>query len=217
MTNTLVADEAITRAIVRAARRAWYRAGVRRRDRHALAAELHQDLAAAADSRDVLGDDPAVAARDWAAERGLTDRRLRLPVVWAAALIPAVFASGAVLALLYEAFTNNGDTILNHFSSWIVLAMYFATGVAAYAAMVVGVASALAWLHDSTAGITARTLAAVLPVGAVLTTFAGVGTAAAEGFRTDRHSVTLDIGTVLLALLVVLTAGRIVAVHRKRA
>ena len=78
MTRTLTADRPEADSVVRDARRAWYRAGVRRSDRDALTAELRSELISATTSRDVLGDDAAAAAREWAAERGVTDRRARL-------------------------------------------------------------------------------------------------------------------------------------------
>src|SRR4051794_32071127 len=81
---------------VHAARRAWFAAGVRRRDRRRLLRELEAELAAAQGDgalshgvvSGLLGDDPGSAAREWAAELGLVDQRLRL-----VPLVPAVVLS----------------------------------------------------------------------------------------------------------------------------
>jgi ABC-type sugar transport system permease subunit len=201
-------------ACVRRARRAWFAAGVRWRDRAALTTDLRQELAAAGDVRDVLGDDVGEAAREWASERGLTDRRLRLVIVLPAAILPGVVAGGAILATLYQAFTANGHTFMNRVGAPARLAFYLGSGVLAYLAMLAGVSAGLRIVHDGSRRTTLRTFAWTLPIAAILSTTAGVGTAAALGFDTRRLAVERVVAAVVATLVVSLAAARLLAVHR---
>ena len=214
MTTMRDAGQLSIQDCLRRARKAWFAAGVRRGDRAVLSAELSHELAVAGDVRDVLGDDPAAAARDWAHERKLTDRRLRLSVVLPATIVPGVLAAGAVLATLYQAFTANGHTVLNRAGGPTVLGVYVASGALSFVAMLVGASVALQLVGDSTRRRTVRVFALALPVAAVLAAGAGVGTAAARDFGTDRSDVELVVAAVLGALVITLTAARSFAVHR---
>jgi hypothetical protein len=214
VTEISVVDRPSVADTVRRARRVWWRAGVRRRDRAALSAELGRELEAAADPRDVVGEDPARTAREWAEEQGCADRRLRLGLVLPMTLVPGILAAGAVLATLYQGFTMNGETILNRVDLAVRMFAYLGTGVLSYLAMLVGASVALELVHDGTRRGTVRALSWALPLAAVVATSAGVATAAALDFDTSRSAVEQVLAAVLVTLAVAVSAARILATRR---
>jgi hypothetical protein len=201
--------------VLRLARRAWFRSGVRRRDRQRLAAELAADLTATELSpADVLGADPATTAREWARARGLTDRRLRLAVWVLPAVLAGVVASGAVLAFLADAFAGGGNSTIASGGPVLILGLYLATAVLAAIAIVTTAGLILHALRDETALLTAKVLAAALPVGGALATTVGVTIANALDFRVrPRTFVWVCIG-VLVSLAVTMAVARMIAVKR---
>ena len=220
---------------LRVAGRTWFLAGVRRRDRAKLRADLQAELAAAravpfddaasggATPSDaalviaVLGDDPPDTAREWARARGVADRRLRLLSFVLPALLSGVIVSGAVLALLGDAFANDTDALLGNPGPVTILAVYVASAVLS-AAAIVGVSAGILWAqHDVTAGRTARTLLAALPIGAVLAAALAVSVADSDDFVVHPHTFVDVTVVIVLTLSATMTVARWLAVRAPRA
>lgn len=220
MTATTDADHRCsTGESLRQAQRAWFRAGVRRHDRRTMACDLRAELSAAqveSVSYDVLGDDPAATARDWAQARGLVDRRLRLLTFVVPALLAGVVASGAVLALLADAFSGDGNTVLGTPGPTEILSIYAGSGVLAALAMCTVTGLVLRAQHDSTATSTVRSLLALLPAGAIAAAVAGVSTADSYGFSTTLRTVTSTCLAVVIVLALTISTARWLAVRKPR-
>lgn len=205
--------------IMRRARRAWFWIGVRRGDRHRLVAELAAELAAAqADATmvDVLGDDPAATAEEWARARGVADRRLRLGVFLVPSLLAAIVVTGGLLAALADAFRGDGRSVLDLLgtSTASVLITYIVAGLLALGAIVVVVALLLRAVGDRSAERTVRALVRALPAGAVLAILGGVGVAALQGFTTRPRTFATVAAVVAVIVSCSIVLARWLAVHR---
>jgi len=211
-------DAGVDRAL-RTARRAWFRAGVCRGDRRRLGEEVHGELAAALEAGQaisaVVGPDPADTARRWAAERALTDRRLRLLVVVPAVVLGAALGAGALLALLTLAFAT-GRRTLPELGGAGVLAVFGLTGMVAALAALAACLAALTVVGDGSARRSTTTLAALLPIGVLATVPAAVGTALAFHFRTEPRTFGAVIAVVLLGLVATATSARSLSVRDHR-
>ncbi|WP_405014085.1 hypothetical protein [Kitasatospora sp. NBC_01539] len=196
--------------VVARARRTWRRLGVAPPVAAEMAEELTADLAAAAaDGRsaaEYVGGDPAALARTWADERGVVRARLRLVRVGTAALAGAlpggftglfwVFAPGSAL----PGFVSAGAAG----AGWtgpptgVLLALYLAGAVAAYAGAVAAVHAVLGHGDDPARRPTVRALAALLPVVGLSAAAAGIGLAAVLDFR---HTAFVPVCLVVLSVV----------------
>lgn len=218
MTTTQPARTDSPARIERAARRAWFAAGVRRGDRRQLLAELRQELAAAEQDHAldaVLGNDPSSAARDWAEERGLTGRRLRLLPITLASVVAGLLGGGGVLAILVQAFANGGNTVLSELSIEALVGTYVLGGVAAYAAILLGAGVTLQLLNERHVRATVTTLARMLPSGALAATVAGTAIAAELNYEVRPRTFSCVFAAVLLILIATLAAARLMAVRKQ--
>jgi hypothetical protein len=182
-------------------------------------AELAAELDAAevdASIADVLGDDPATTAQEWARARGLADQRLRLAVFLLPSLLAGIVATGGLLAALADAFRGDGSSVLDLVAGGTasLLIIYVVAGLLAFAA-ILGVAGLLLRaVGDRGAGQTVRALVYVLPAGTVLAVLGGVGAAAAQEFTTDpRTFATVEI-VVAAIVSVSIVFARWLVVHR---
>lgn len=197
------------RAVLRMAERTWRRAGVLRRDRGLLRTELSAELAGAqADGHDVtsvLGEEPRQMLLDWAAERGLSGRALRLHLVVPAALAGIVAGTSLILAMLYAAFQGWSDGLD---PGRFALALYASGGVLGYLCALVCVGSVLWRSGDPHATSTVRRLASILPAGAALCTAAGIAVAASRDFTTTPTTFVAVLGVVIAGLVATVSLAR---------
>ncbi len=198
------------RAVLARAGRVWRRAGVRRQDRRDLAAELDAELTAAAGDglpgSAVLGDDPETTLRDWAGERGLAGRALRLGVLLPVALGGVVVASAVLFADLIVAFTVPDSS---RTATPVALTIVVSTAVMCVLLPTLACWALLRAGHDPRAGATARWLVAALPVGELAAIALGTLTVMATS------SISRGIWEVALVALVVLaTLGAAVVLAR---
>lgn len=198
-----------TRKIQRDARRVWRRAAVRPADRRALLTELSEELAAAdADglpASAVVGEDPSATLQQWADERGLSGRALRLGIVLTAGLIGVAVGFAFLGVILYVGFTT-GELQIE--PTYLIVGMYAAAGLLAYLLAVNCTFVMLRWVGDPRSGSTTRWLAALLPAGAAVATAAGVGVAYALGFTTEPVTFVTTIGAVCITLAATAAAAR---------
>lgn len=197
------------RDILRAARRAWFRAGVTRADRRRLNADLAGELAGArADGAlgSVLGRDPASSAREWADVEGLTDRRTRIALLGPSMVVAGALASGCVLAPLLQAFANGGNSFLNNTTGGAVatLAIYCGAGALAYVAMLTVAVATLSIVGDASRRRSIRALSVALPLGGALACVGAVAAASALDFAVRPRTfiiVTLVVAAVMTATI----------------
>lgn len=187
-----------TQDVLREANRLWRRRSVRGVDRAELLDELEAELAGA--HRDghgptvVLGDDRSETLRQWADERKVSGRALRLGLVIPAALVGIAAGLAVVLLAIFAGFSNRWSFDPGPF----VIPLYASAGVLAYLCALLCVGSALR--HDPYSPSTVRWLAALLPMGAVLGTAAGVVIAWWRNFNTSTTVFTVVIGVVVVVI-----------------
>lgn len=196
--------------------RAWRRAGVRARDRATLAQELEAELIGAQDDarpvQAVLGDDPAATARQWAEERGLTGRALRLGLLLPLVLLGVLAGSTVTLVDLGVAFTTgvtsgHAAVALTVWGTSVVLAVLLAA---------LGCWAALSRQGDPRAAGTAAWVAGLLPLGGGVAAVAGVVTAATQQFSV-RAETFVAVSVVVLAVLAgTVVLARLLAVRLVR-
>lgn len=217
MTESLATLPAPTNhEILRQAQLAWFRCGVRRRDRRLLREELLAELSAAeqqASAADLFGPDPRATAAAWAREKRLADRRLRLAALLLPVLVAGTVGSGAVLAFLADAFAGDGRTALGSPGIVLILGLYAGSAVLSVAAMLATTLLILRAYNDGTARLTVRVLAAALPAGGLVAAVVGVAVARAQHFTTEpRTFVEVTIG-VLATLAVTVVTARATAIR----
>lgn len=213
--------------LLRDAKRIWRRAAVRRTDRRALLTELSDELTAAdADglpANSVVGDDPEETLREWADERELSGRSLRLPLIVPVALVGIIAGFALLLWILAIGFSTSrsgerrrpGTLTLEPFE--LVYGLYAVTALLAYLLAVAGVFTALRLVRDPRAIHTTRWLAATLPAGAAVATAAGVGVARLLGFTTEPETFVAVIAVVCIVLAVTATVARYLATRPRAA
>ena len=217
MTDSLITPPTPrTHEIVRQAQLAWFRCGVRRRDRTLLREELLAELSAAehqALAVDLFGPDPRTTAVAWAREKRLADHRLRLAAFVPPMLLAGVVAAGAVLAFLVDAFLGDGRTALGSPGVVVILGLYVGSAVLSVAAMLATTWLILRAYNDGTATLTVKLLAVALPVGGLVATAVGVAVAHAQHFTTQpRTFVEVSLG-VLATLVITVAAARAAAIR----
>ncbi len=198
--NTSLADveNSKIQAVLREANRLWRRRSVRGVDRAELLDELEAELAGA--HRDghgltmVLGDDRSQTLRQWADERKVSGRALRLGLVVPASFVGIVAGLAVVLLIVFAGFSNRWSFDPGPF----VLPLYASAGLLAYLCALLCVWSTLR--HDPHAPSTVSWLAALLPVGAILGTGAGVAIAWWRNFNTSSTVFTVVIGVVVVVI-----------------
>lgn len=206
MTTT---HEDTERDILRAARRAWFRAGVTRADRSKLRADLSIELdGARADGglESVLGRDPGSVARDWAQAQGLTDRRTRIGLLGPSMLAAGALGSGCVLAPVLQAFGNGGHSFLDNTTggATVTLAIYCGAGALAYLAMIAVAVAMLSIVDDASRRRSIRVLSVALPLGGALACAGAVAAASALDFAVRPRTfiiVALVVATVMTATI----------------
>ena len=201
-------------AVLREAQRAWFRCGVRRRDRRLLRDELRAELGAAADdATDLFGPDPRTTAVAWAREQGLADRRLRLAAFLLPALAAGVVAAGGVLMMLADAFSGTGAKAIGDPGAVAILSVYVVSSVLSAAAVLVTTWLILRAWGDTTATLTVRVLAVALPVGGLTAAAVGITVAGTRHFTTTATTF-VEVGAgVVVVLVVTMVVARSAAVR----
>lgn len=198
--NTTVAqaNNGELRDILREANRLWRRAGVRGPDRNDLLSELDAEISGALQdghsATSVLGDESSQTLRQWADERGLCGRALRLGLVVPAALLGVAGGLAVILLALFAGFSGRPSIDVGPFT----LPLYASSGVFAYLCALLGV-----WIvlrHDPRASSTVRWLSVLLPAGAALSIGAGVAIAWWRNFNPTLTVFTVVIGVVVVVL-----------------
>jgi hypothetical protein len=197
------------RDILRAARRAWFRAGVTRADRRRLKDDLAGELAGARAEGglgSVLGRDPASTAREWAEAQGLTDRRTRIGLLGPSMVAAGALGSGCVLAPVLQALGNGGHSFLNNTTggATVTLAVYCGAGALAYLAMIAVAAAMLSIVDDASRRRSIRALSIALPLGGALACAGAVAAASALDFAVRPRTfivVALVVGAVMTATI----------------
>lgn len=191
-------DNSEIQETLREANRLWRRAGVRGPDRKALLSELEAEIGGARqdghDARAVLGDDSSQTLRQWADERGLCGRALRLGLVVPAALLGMSAGLAVILLAVFAGFSGRPTIDLGPF----VLPLYASSGLFAYLCALLFVWIALR--HDPQASSTVRWLSVLLPVGAALSIGAGMAIAWWRNFNPTPTVFTVVIGVVVVVL-----------------
>jgi hypothetical protein len=201
--------EGTDRDILRAAQRAWFRAGVRRADRRRLRDDLAGELAGAranGGSGSILGGDPANAAREWAEAAGLTDRRTRIGLLAPSMVVAGALASGCVLAPVLQAFSNGGRSFLNMSGAKVTLAIYCGAAALAYLAMIAVAIAVLSIVDDASRRRSVRALSVALPLGGAIACASGVAAAAALDYAVRPLTFTI-VGLVVATMLTAAIAG----------
>lgn len=195
------------------ARRVWRRAGVRRHDRQAMLAELQDELTGASldgfSAATVLGEDRPETLRQWAQERGLSGRALRLHLVLPAALIGIAAGLAVVLSFIFLAFLNRTSFEPGSF----IVPLYGSAGLLAYLCGLALAGGALAAAGDPHAKSTVRWLAVLLPVGAAVSTGAGVAVAWLMGFNTSPPVFVTVVAVVLACLVLTIGIARYATIN----
>jgi hypothetical protein len=192
------------RDTLRAAQRAWFRAGVRRADRHRRIADLAFELEGARSAggpATILGADPAQAAREWAEAQGLTDRRSRIGLLAPPMVLAGAVASGCVLAPVLQAFSNGGHSFLDRVGGAGTLAIYCGAGFLAYLSMLAVAVAMLSVVNDAQRSRTVRVLSGALPLGAAIACAGGIAAAATLHFDVRPRTFTI-VGVVVAAVMI---------------
>jgi hypothetical protein len=221
--------------VLRSCRRTWRRLGVPRADEAELTAELEADLRAAAEDgvtpERFVGGDPHAFAAAWADGRGLVRPRPRLLSIALAALLGAVPGVGLALFAAYGAHSPElgdllgagqvraGENMWQQASldppAWVLLVLYTAGAVFAYAGAVAAVGLLLRARRDPAADRTVRGAALALPFVTAGSVFGTMLFAWVQHFSTAGDVVAAEV--VLAATLFALgVSGVRLAAIRER-
>lgn len=204
-TITTAIDNTELQRVLRDANRVWRRAGVRRVDRSDMLVELESEIVGAQrdghESSAVLGNDSAETLRQWADERELSGRALRMELIIPAALFGILVGLSVVLMALYAGFSNGSTFDVGP----LLLPLYASAGLTAYLCSLVSVRLMLR--RDPHMSSTIRRLALILPVGAL----AGVGGGVAVAWWRDFNTSTIVFVAVSTLVIVILTTSVAVA------
>lgn len=204
-------DNTELQRVLRDANRVWRRAGVRRADRSDMLAELEAEIVGA--QRDghelsaVLGDDSTKTLRQWADERQLSGRALRMELIVPAALFGIVVGLSVVLMALYAGFSNGSTFDVGT----LLLPLYASAGLTAYLCALVSVRLVLA--RDPHMSSTIRRLALTLPAGALAAIGGGVAVAWWRNFDTSTSAFAAVISLVIVILATSIAVARFLAVR----
>ncbi|HEX8510691.1 MAG TPA: hypothetical protein VF635_14485 [Propionibacteriaceae bacterium] len=157
------------RPMLRRAQRTWRRAGVLAGDRARLNDELHAELVAAAEAgqepSSVLGDDPTTTLRQWAHERQVSGRALRIGLLTPLTLISVLVGSAVIITdQTIQTIAPGAPFITN---TAISLALLINSTIVSWLLAPLSCWAALQRGDDPRAASTARWLFALLPVGAI--------------------------------------------------
>ena len=196
------------------ANRRWRRIGVRRTDRREMLIELKDELCAAdADGYSptaVLGDDRPEMLSQWANEREVAGRALRLHLVVPAALAGVAVGLALVVSAIFLMFADK--TAFD--PGELVLPLYAMSGVFAYLCALTLTRGALAAAGDPHTGATVKWLAALLPLGAALTTCTAVALAWWRDFNPSTKVFAAVIVIVLAGLGLTIGLARYAAIKK---
>ena len=146
-TNTQV-DNGELQETLREANRLWRRAGVRGPDRKMMLSELEAEIDGALrdghDASAVLGEDSSRTLRQWADERGLCGRALRLELVVPAVVLGAAAGLAVILVAVFAGFAGRPTVDLGP----LVLPMYASSGAFAYLCALLFVWITLVVIHE---------------------------------------------------------------------
>lgn len=209
-TDTTERDE-----IMRQACRLWRHTGVRRADRTQLLSELDTELTGAVidghSMTAVLGEDSPEMLRAWAHERGMCGRALRFGLVVPAALVGIATGLLVVLLVLVAAFAGWSTSFD---PGPFVLPFYASGGILAFLCALLCVGGVLRGYGDPHARSTVHWVAVLLPIGAALSTGAGVALAWWRNFNTSTPVFVAVTGLVLVGLALTVGLSRYIAVNR---
>lgn len=201
--------------ILAEARRVWRRIGVRRSDRQAMLSELEDELRSASldgyGTEAILGDDRPEMLRQWAHERGVSGKTLRLHLVLPAAFIGITLGLAVILCALYLAFSGR----TNFDPGSLILPLYASAGILAYLCALLLVGGVLAVAGDSQVKTTVQWLAALLPVGAAVSLGVGVGMAWLMDFTTSTTAFVSIPAAVIVCLGLTIGLARSAAIRKK--
>lgn len=196
------------------ANRRWRRIGVRRTDRQEMLIELKDELCAAdADGYSptaVLGDDRPEMLSQWANERGVSGQALRLHLVIPAALAGIAVGLALVVSAIFLMFA--GRTAFD--PGELIFPIYAMSAVLAYLCALIFTRGVLAAAGDPNAGATVKWLAALLPLGAALTTGAAVALAWWRNFNPTTKVFSAVIVIVLAGLGLTIGLARYAAIKK---
>ncbi|RDI20020.1 hypothetical protein DEU38_117132 [Rhodococcus sp. AG1013] len=210
------ADSTERSDVIRQANRLWRRAGVHRTDRQLLLTELETELRGAYQDghspTSILGEDSDQMLRSWAHERGMCGRALRLGLVVPSALAGIVVGLAAVLLVLVASFRGWSGSF-DPGRLRFVLSFYASGAALAFLCALLCVWGALRYFGDPCAASTVRWLAALLPIGAALSTGAGVAVAWWRNFNTSTPVFVAVTGLVIVGLVLTVGLARYLAVR----
>ncbi|MGV8874425.1 MAG: hypothetical protein ACOH2Q_17970 [Rhodococcus sp. (in: high G+C Gram-positive bacteria)] len=144
--------------------------------------------------------------------RFAVDPSRRVGLVAIAGLIGVTLGMTPVLVLVGTSFSGQTSTVTTDY----LLPIYAGTGVLAYVLGVVSVRLMLRATHDPLPARTAKVVAAFLPIGGVLATLVGMGTAWVLGFSTSASTFVTVIVAVLCVLVATLALARAWALRKTR-
>ncbi|MDZ7929326.1 hypothetical protein [Rhodococcus sp. NPDC076796] len=136
--------------------------------------------------------------------RFAVDPSRRVGLVAVAGLIGVTLGMTPVLILVGTSFSGLNSSV----STEYLLPLYAGTGVLAYALGVASVRLLLRANHDPLSSRTTKVVAAFLPIGGVLATLVGTGTAWILGFSTTASTFVAVIVTVLCVLVATFALAR---------
>lgn len=205
------------RRIERRATIAWWRAGVTGQDRRIMLQDLRAELQGAqADGMPlsaVVGEDGAEMFRDWARERGVSGRAYRLWLITPAALLGILAGLAIALVLVYSAFRPGDGLPTYDAPTAFTLGLYASAGLFALLSALAAVGLTLGWIGDPNMKPTLTRLALLLPVGGLLSTLAGSGTAWLHDFQATPEVTAAVIAVVCTALILTIGVSRHLAIR----
>ena len=136
--------------------------------------------------------------------RFAVDPSRRVGLVAVAGLIGVTLGMTPVLILLGTSFSGASSSV----STEYLLPIYAGTGVLAYVLGVISVRLLLRATHDPLSSRTSKVVAAFLPIGGVLATLAGMGTAWILGFSTTASTFVAVVVAVLCVLVATFALAR---------
>lgn len=209
--NTIARARDAERAeILRQTNSLWRRAGVRGADRRVLLAETETEL----ENRDgpvlppFLDAASEEALREWATERGMCGRALRLEMAVPAAVLGFVAGLATPLLVLLAVLSPLSAIHMGQYERLLE----FSSGILGYLGALLFVWRVFHNLGDPRAQSTVRWLAVLLPIGAALSGGAAVAIAGTTSFSTS--TAAYFVGAAVVVGVVAFGVGMTVGIAR---